>query len=61
MKETAPQKKGKITSYLLRLEPSSSGEHVLLTDLISGERLEFDSLEEVQAHLTKSKIRHGLR
>jgi hypothetical protein len=48
-------------SYLLRLEPSASGEHVLLTDLLSGERLEFDSLEAAKKHLEQTKPKSGLR
>jgi hypothetical protein len=48
-------------SYLLRLTPSASGKHILLTDLLSGERLEFDSLEAAKTHLEQSKLKSGLR
>jgi hypothetical protein len=54
-------KRNHASSYLLRLEPSTSGEHVLLTDLKSGQQLEFDSLEAAQTHLTSLKPKSGLR
>ena len=55
-------KKAHASSFLLRLEPSASGEHVLLTDLLSGQCFEFDSLEAAQTHLTSLKPKHnGLR
>jgi hypothetical protein len=54
-------KKNTASSYLLRLEPSASGEHVLLTDLKNGQQLEFDSLEAAQVHLTSLKPKSGLR
>lgn len=60
---TSPRKSKKHTasSYLLRLEPSASGEHVLLTDLKNGQQLEFDSLQAAQVHLTNLKPKSGLR
>jgi hypothetical protein len=56
-----PRLKSPLGSYLLRLEPSKSGEHILLTDLLSGERLEFDSLEAAKTHLERTKAKSGLR
>ena len=61
MLATRKSKKNHVSSYLLRLEPSASGEHVLLTDLKSGQQLEFDSLEAAQVHLTSLKPKSGLR
>ena len=61
MTNTRKSKKHLASSFLLRLEPSSSGEHVLLTDLKNGQQLEFDSLEAAQVHLTSLKPKSGLR
>jgi hypothetical protein len=48
-------------SYLLRLEPSASGEHILLTDLLNGECLEFDSLEAAKLYLERTKAKSGIK
>jgi hypothetical protein len=46
---------------LLRLTPSASGEHIVLTDLLNGQQLEFDSLEAANKHLEQIKPKSGLR
>jgi hypothetical protein len=56
-----PRPKSPLGSYLLRLEPSKSGEHILLTDLLNGQQLEFDSLEAAKKHLEQIKPKSGLR
>jgi hypothetical protein len=61
MTKSRPSKKNNGSSYLLKLEPSASGEHVRLLDLLSGKQLEFDSLEEAQTHLREHKPKTGLR
>ncbi len=58
---TKKSKKLQSSSYLLRLEPNASGEHVCLLDLLSGQQLEFDSLEQAQEHLKQRKNKSGLR
>jgi hypothetical protein len=49
------------SSFLLKLEPSASGEHVRLLDLLSGQQFEFDSLEAAQDYLKHRQIKSGLR
>lgn len=61
MTTSRKSKKQPASSYLLRLEPSASGEHVLLTDLRNGQQLVFDSLEAAQTHLSTLKPKVGLR
>ncbi len=61
MTVNAKSKKLQSSSYLLKLEPSASGKHVRLLDLLSGQQLEFDSLEAAQEHLKQRKSKSGLR